>query len=111
MRETRWDQHLAAILCTQFHACPGGEAGGAETQIDGDVEHSTAQAADQLGLGPGRRLKVQAAQRPGPGGEALGVLHPVNADACDVQSAALPGFAQPATPVMVAPGRQQQNVG
>ena len=58
--EALGDEELAVVVLCQFYGDMLAEGGTATTYVDSDVEDGTADAADELGLGEGGTLEVQA---------------------------------------------------
>src|SRR6185437_5695950 len=61
--ETLRDEYRNVVVLGKLECVPAQESRRAGAQIDGHVEHASAQAADQLGFRRGRRLVMHAAQR------------------------------------------------
>lgn len=78
--ETAGDVELALVLRAQLHGHPLQIRRGALAQIDGHVHDRAARDADDLRLRHGALLEVDAAQRALLGGEALVVLHGLEAE-------------------------------
>ena len=70
--------------------------------VDGDIENGTGEHPDQLGLGVGRDLKVQAAEGAGGGGEGLVVLQEAVGDAVLGELVGAVDLREPAAVVAVA---------
>ena len=80
MREADWDEQLVAVLGRQLGTDPLPVGQRALADVDGDVENSSAHAANQLVLTPRRRLKMQAPQRGFRHGQRVVVLHETASD-------------------------------
>ena len=63
MGEALGDEEFARLVGAQFDRMPAQEGGRTGTQVDRNIMHATANAADQLGLRGGRALVMHAAHR------------------------------------------------
>ena len=71
MREAFRDDQCSVVVGAEDFAVPAQEGRRVAAQVDGDVEHFAAQAADELGFGMRRPLEVHAAHRAPAGGEGV----------------------------------------
>ncbi len=79
--------------------------------VDDDIEDGAPQHADELALGMGRLLEMQAANRSGRAGEGDIVLHEMAVEAGGGEGPGIVPFAEIAAPVAEATGLVDPDIG
>lgn len=93
MGEATGDEELALVVFGEFHGDVLAICGGAFADIDGDVEHVAAHAADKFGLGEGWALEVEAAHHAAHGAGFI-VLNEFHGGYLSVEVALVVGFKE-----------------
>src|SRR4029077_12706469 len=104
VRKAGGHEKLFAVVARELGGNVFSESRRAASYVDGDVENSPVQYADQLGLRGRRSLKMKAAQRALSARRRLIVLNEAAADAEVTQPSPMKGLAETAAPVGVALG-------
>src|SRR4051794_24921200 len=80
MRKADWHQKLAPVRSGQFYRHMPPEGRRRTAQIHGNIEDATAHHSNELALGEGCQLKVQAANGAPLHGKGMIVLHEVEVE-------------------------------
>lgn len=111
MGEALGHQQLLATLGRQGHGIVAAESGRSWAQIDNHVEHGASDDLDQLRLGGGRGLEMQAAERARPGGEGEVVLDEFGGDADAGERAGVPALREPSAAVAETLRAEKEGAG